>query len=742
MATRPPNMTLDNPFTTSELLEGMSQMKKGKATGPDDIPIEVFSAIKDDPDIIAILLEAMNDALFNSTALLQDWKNVIVAKVHKSGEIHDPSNYRPVALMSHIGKVFEHMIVNRIQPYLLSLPPDDTSLRDHIVPVCPIPANANGFVPNRCTEDSILVLRHLSSCALENGRPFYAAFLDFTKAYDRTDRELLFTILHRHGIPPHLLQLITQFHQGAEAQVRVGTDLSDPFALRLGLKQGSVLSPLLFNVFMGAILRQVHEGYANYESGLKEQLPQSTQPIPNIPLGVMHVSNPMGDPSSTADFSGVIDNNLKLKKQAVTSFLLRICELVYADDVTLVSSSDIALQLMVQYFQIVSKGFGQLLSPKKSTIMVTSSEDNVPNHCPFSFIHQDTTLENFEANEQKEDKTQYTILEATRYLGNMANNRGTMEADINTRSRGMYCSFTRLKGEVFHNGGLHFRTKFAVFNSVVLGVGLYACPCWNLAIPDMHKLEQQFWRFMRQIVPGCTWDTPMEKVILKAATDHNTIIWPLEIIIQLRMLTKLGKILRQPATSITRSVVLSRAAEDSTYTHTREGGVKYRTVIQRAIAAFNLPPNWKVLANDQKVWEKLIEERKTTALTTWLTKRENGRIQRRITQVMDSERTAADIAARQRQIDFPHCIKCDACGIRRRWLGSDQDFNTLQNNAYSWTCDLNEYDINRQTCNANSESMFPEDDNKDLRDEFDSPTRVVGIDPYEDSDDEGMEERE
>ena len=154
--------------------------------------------------------------------------------------------------------------------------------------------------------------------------------------------------------------------------------------------------------------------------------------------------------------------------------------------------------------------------------------------------------------------------------------------------------------------------------------------------------------------------------------------------------------------------------------------MKYRTVIQRAIAAFNLPPNWKVLANDQKVWEKLIEERKTTALTTWLTKRENGRIQRRITQVMDSKRTAADIAARQRQIDFPHCIKCDACGIRRRWLGSDQDFNTLQNNAYSWTCDLNEHDIDRQTCNANSESMFPEDDNKDLRDEFDSPTRVVG----------------
>ena len=117
--------------------------------------------------------------------------------------------------------------------------------------------------------------------------------------------------------------------------------------------------------------------------------------------------------------------------------------------------------------------------------------------------------------------------------------------------------------------------------------------------------------------------------------------------------------MRQPESSVTRSVLLSRAVEDPTHSHTREGGVKYRNVIQRAIAAFQLPENWIELSKDQTQWEKLIEERKTIALKGWLIKRENGRIQRRISQVINDERSAADMEARKRQSDFPHCITCD-----------------------------------------------------------------------------------
>ena len=82
----------------------------------------------------------------------------------------------------------------------------------------------------------------------------YKLFIDLKKAYDNVDRDLMWEIMLRYGIPENIVRVIQGLHDGAEAIVQVGRDIAEAFETTNGLKQGSVLSPMLFNIFFGAII--------------------------------------------------------------------------------------------------------------------------------------------------------------------------------------------------------------------------------------------------------------------------------------------------------------------------------------------------------------------------------------------------------------------------------------------------------------------------------------------------------
>ncbi|XP_014783912.1 uncharacterized protein LOC106879023 [Octopus bimaculoides] len=89
----------------------------------------------------------------------------------------------------------------------------------------------------------------------EQQRDASFAFIDLTKAFDTTSRLLLWNVLHRYGCPPKLLARLRQFHDGMQARVTLGGDQSDYFNVQVGVKQGCVLAPVLFNVFLVAVRR-------------------------------------------------------------------------------------------------------------------------------------------------------------------------------------------------------------------------------------------------------------------------------------------------------------------------------------------------------------------------------------------------------------------------------------------------------------------------------------------------------
>ena len=85
--------------------------------------------------------------------------------------------------------------------------------------------------------------------------PEHKRLIDLQKAYDSVNRELVWDVLTRFGVPTKIPTVLRQFHDGMRARVRTDDgEHSDWFDVTQGLRQGCVLSPLLFNVFLAAVI--------------------------------------------------------------------------------------------------------------------------------------------------------------------------------------------------------------------------------------------------------------------------------------------------------------------------------------------------------------------------------------------------------------------------------------------------------------------------------------------------------
>ncbi len=92
---------------------------------------------------------------------------------------------------------------------------------------------------------------------LGKDKKLYAAFMDLEKAYERVDREALWNVLKIYGVGGQLLKGIQAFYREANACARVGGKYSESFAVEAGVRQGCVMSPWLFNIFMDGCMREM-----------------------------------------------------------------------------------------------------------------------------------------------------------------------------------------------------------------------------------------------------------------------------------------------------------------------------------------------------------------------------------------------------------------------------------------------------------------------------------------------------
>ena len=131
--------------------------------------------------------------------------------------------------------------------------PVDKRLRDHQA----------GFRMERSCADQIGTLRIILEQSLEFNSPLYVNFIDFEKAFDSLDREVLWQLMRHYGIPDKFINIIKNMYAGMKCRVRHEGHLSEEFDITTGVRQGCLLSPFLFLLAIDWIMKQTTEGKRN-----------------------------------------------------------------------------------------------------------------------------------------------------------------------------------------------------------------------------------------------------------------------------------------------------------------------------------------------------------------------------------------------------------------------------------------------------------------------------------------------
>jgi hypothetical protein len=218
-------------FTMEELEAAINTLSAGKAAGMDGIFPEFLKHVG--PLMKTWLLAVFNEILLSGQLPKAFKKSKVIAVLKPGKEPDRAESYRPIALLSVCYKLLEKLLYARLSPILNPS----------------IPAEQAGFRPGRNCCDQVLALTSFIEGGLDRNTKTSVAFLDLSAAYDTVWRKGLLYKFYNLVPCPVLLRLLNSMLSGRMFRVLLGKNESPIRRLKDGLPQGSVLAPLLFNVY-------------------------------------------------------------------------------------------------------------------------------------------------------------------------------------------------------------------------------------------------------------------------------------------------------------------------------------------------------------------------------------------------------------------------------------------------------------------------------------------------------------
>ena len=223
------------PVTSEEISNIIKSLKLTK-TDVNEISVKLFK--KYHTYFLTHLCEIIN-LCFSTGIFPKCLKSAVIIPIFKNkGLSTDISNYRPIALLPFISKIFERCIFNRLTDYAT---------------FCNlIPPTQFGFRKGKSTKDALIFITERIYDTFNRGQGAFNVniFIDFKQAFDTIDHTILLNKLSWYGITGKNNDLISNYLSDRFQSVRIGNSLSPPLAITKGVPQGSILGSLLFLFFI------------------------------------------------------------------------------------------------------------------------------------------------------------------------------------------------------------------------------------------------------------------------------------------------------------------------------------------------------------------------------------------------------------------------------------------------------------------------------------------------------------
>ena len=232
---------IDQPLTVTDLKKALFEMREEACPGPNGLSVKFFKTIFDD---LTPLFDKILIAVFEKGFLTNEFKLSYMKLLPKDcGSLLEVKNYRPISLLNIPFKMITKALSNKIAPFLENLIHPDQA------------ANIKG----RSIQNHNHYIRDLISLAKVRGDHSCILSIDQQKAFDRVSHEWLLKVLKENNFGPYFLKWISILNDGATSMILINKTLTSEFTLFRGVRQGDVMSPILYILTLEPLLEKIRQ---------------------------------------------------------------------------------------------------------------------------------------------------------------------------------------------------------------------------------------------------------------------------------------------------------------------------------------------------------------------------------------------------------------------------------------------------------------------------------------------------
>jgi hypothetical protein len=569
----PINNHLGTTPTDKEIRQALSKMQYEKSPGRNGIPTEAFKILsgRGKNCFYQLIQEFWNKPAFNP----EEWHQIVLSILPKSGDLSNPNKWRGIALGDIASKCISSILAKRLTDHLKAFGIDEQCA-----------------MPTKGCRDATSTLKLALQTLREHNTEAYVLFVDLVKAYDTVNRELLWQVLAKLGIPNQTIQVLQKLYTDVTIHMKVGPK-EEQFGSTCGVKQGDNLGPILFIYLIQAVSLALDKKWTFKTPEFRWQPPTAT-----------------GKPRGT--LRGIGSKN---KGKRFTFF-----KSYYVDDAAflLLTKEDLikASKLIVPHFRrfglTVHTGFKSKGEGSKTEAMYIPKPQ------------QESTTENTAAYDIDDDRF-ITFCDTFKYLGSTFTPDLVDTHDIETRIKQASKAFYAMNARVFRNTKIDIKLRMRTYEALIVNLVLWGCESWAIKECDKKKLEVFHNRCLRRILNLTMYQIKEHRIKNKEIRRRAANSYKMEQMMELRRCRWLKSISNMEDKRTPRKIIAAwtqqprlKGGQQQTVRH------GYAATLETLGFTGNVKlEEWMTLARDGERWAARVEWKLELAPGSYKPKREH-----------------------------------------------------------------------------------------------------------------------